>query len=108
MAEKIEKGDLFIVTRGYALNIGAYELFSGFGGPSIHREQIHDRSHEGKVYRAKSVAGDSIVSEKVWPPKQSSYEEPIGTRSVINQREVVTQKVDAEYLSELEACEVQD
>lgn len=94
----IEVGNLFVVTRGVP-----QPMDSGLSFSMSRREQTYDRSHEGVVYKALSVAGESIAAEVVFG--ESTFRK-IGSKKLLTATEMLLQVVDQSHLDALSACDV--
>ena len=103
---EIEKGDLFCVTRGFELNS---EGFPGFGSllgmpsyepPASTKTKRHDRSHEGRVYRALEVCGVHIAARVVAATGfELDREKLIGSVISLNTSEVELMTVTPAYFA---------
>lgn len=100
----IERGDLFVVTRGFQLGKmpEMISLFGG-GGPPRDDNPTYDRSHEGRVYKALQVCGPVIAAECVheqWAYRGTSISR-LGQRFSINTGDVEVWPVTEQYLAAL-------
>lgn len=105
----IDKGELFVVTRGFEFGRGSdmlLSIFSGYDGwlkpPKKPEEKQYDRSDEGLVFRALEVCGDMIAAEVVAVSHSARWKKDrLGKRYSINTREVEVWPVTYQYLAAL-------
>lgn len=96
----IEKGDLFIVTRGIKLaNTAAFSFAFGLPAPADSDEPRYDRSWIGYVFRALEVCGDGIAAEVVHADADC-YRKP-GYRLQLVESEMTLFPVTQAYLEAL-------
>lgn len=99
----IERGDLFVVTRGFLLGRmpSFASMFGGFDSePSQTETQNWDRSHEGRVFKATEVCGPVIAGEIVFLPDRISHRK-LGEVIPLNTGEVEVWPVTPQYLAAL-------
>jgi hypothetical protein len=83
---QIEKGELFVVTRGYQCGrISSDPIFAAAFGipvqPELEQPQ-YDRSYEGRVFRAIEVCGPVIAAEIVFGDVYSSKIRSLNTNEI--------------------------
>lgn len=74
----IEAGEYFAIVRGFEYRGQTeFSLFSGYDGflnPPTATPKLHDRSHDGCLFRAREVCGPLIAAELVAGDKHGHWE----------------------------------
>lgn len=98
----IERGDLFVVTRGYQLGRMPSLATMMYGAPDDEpKEPQYDRSHQGRVFRAVEVCGPVIAARIIYDG--SGYrDDTVGAMKSINTAEVEVWPVTEAYLQALQ------
>lgn len=95
----VEAGDLFVVERGFELNIKDTKMdASGITATTVRNH--FDRSDLGLVFRALEVVNVTIACEVVY--SAVSYKDKVGTKRIINTSEVEVMVVPESFLQALQ------
>lgn len=92
----IDKGEFFIVTRGYPYNMDAINWF-GFTETSP-RKQLYDRSFEGVVFEAMESTEGAVAARIVFRNKGKEH---LSETMSLSLREIEVMPVSRQYVEAL-------